>query len=473
MRADVALLRDGRRQAGDSDRFRLKDGGGVWSDADWMSPRGADSLQGLRQSWEQRVVAWNLIPRLLAHVDAADRCPLLSDDEVHVLRRDIVSFLRQKGWPCTAAVTEGQPFTLEVWGALLGYLNDCDAGLPDILQRGAPTGILTDIPASGVWHPVERPERPDLEFLIHDEPWASATDDPDCLMRLVQADIDAGFAEWLPGGLDEVRKPRLVGDSSISHANQLCRIQEKVELPSLHDVAEFVSRHQDTCWTAFSLDVSKAHKRIKIDPAERGFSVFVAVDKRGRKHWFVYHTAHFGASWAGYWWARAAGAFVRCAHILIHGSHFLVIYVDDLLALFPQPDAPLLACLCIMLATTMGVPLSWHKLQLAGSLKWIGWDIVLGRRPVATLPEDKRAVLRAALQPLCHVGACVSRRELRGLAGRLCWFTAGLRWLRPWLAMLFHALAKPKLRLQCLDSTQIEELARALDSSLTVRSCSF
>ena len=114
----------------------------------------------------------------------------------------------------------------------------------------------------------------------------------------------------------------------------------------------------------------------------------------------------------------------------------------------------------------MGVPLSWHKLQLAGSLnlKWIGW---------ATLPEDTRAVLRAALRPLCHVGACVSRRELRRLAGRLSWFTAGLRWLRlrPWLAMLFHALAKPKLRLQCLDSTQMEELARALDSSLTVRSC--
>ena len=259
MRADLALLRDGRRQAGDSDRFRLKDGGGVWSDADWMSPRGAHSWQGLRQSGEQRVVAWSLIPRLL---DAADRCPLLSDDEVPVLRRDIVSFLRQKGWRCTAAVTESQPFTLEVWGALRRYLNDCDAGLPDILQRGAPAGILTDIPVSGVWHPVERPVQ-----IVHDEPWASATDDPGCLVRLVQADIDAGFAEWLPGGLDEVRRrfgaycaagklglvkkegsePRFVGDSSISHANQLCQNQEKVELPSLHDVAEFVSRHQDTC----------------------------------------------------------------------------------------------------------------------------------------------------------------------------------------------------------------------------------
>ena len=151
-----------------------------------------------------------------------------------------------------------------------------------------------------------------------------ASDDPKCLMRLVQADIDAAFAEWLPEAntrfgtkcaaskLGLVKKegsdPRLVGDSTISHANSLCRILEKVELPSLHDVSEFLSRHQRVRWTAFSLDVAKAHKRIRIIPAERGYSIFGAVDQRGKKHWFVYNTAHFGASWAGYWWVRAAAA---------------------------------------------------------------------------------------------------------------------------------------------------------------------
>ena len=469
-------------------RFRLKDGGGVWSDADWMSPRSSDFLWELRRFWMERIAEWGLVPRLLAHVTQAEPLPLLRDDEVDVLRQDVVAFLRSRGWQCTARVAEGQPFTLGIWDALLGYLQDCDADLPDILQKGVPTGILSDIPASGVWHPVDRPERPCLELLVHDEPWASATDDSDCLMRLVQADIDAGFAEWLPGGFPEAKArfgakcaagklgvvkkegsdPRLVGDSSVSNANLLCRILEKVELPSLFDVSEFLSRYQDEAWTAFSLDVAKAHKRIRIDPAERGFSIFVAVDKQGRKHWFVYNTAHFGASWAGYWWARAAGAFVRCAHVLLHDSHFLVIYVDDLLALFPRHRAPFLACLCIMLATSMGVPISWRKLQLADSLRWIGWDICLGRRPVATLPLDKRAVLLAVLQPLRSPGASINRRDLRKLVGRLCWFTAGLRWLRPWLAMWFHALAKPKLRLQCLDREQIEEVAGALDDTMLV-----
>ena len=69
-------------------------------------------------------------------------------------------------------------------------------------------------------------------------------------------------------------------------------------------------------------------------------------------------------------------------------------------ALFPKHEAPVLACLCVMLAVAMGVPISWRKLQLADSLRWIGWDICLGGKPVAALPEDKRAVLLAALWPL-------------------------------------------------------------------------
>ena len=67
----------------------------------------------------------------------------------------------------------------------------------------------------------------------------------------VQEDVQMGFAEWLLGGLDEARArfgdacvagrlgvvqkescaPRLVGDSTASNANRLCRIAEKTELP--------------------------------------------------------------------------------------------------------------------------------------------------------------------------------------------------------------------------------------------------
>ena len=69
----------------------------------------------------------------------------------------------------------------------------------------------------------------------------------------MQADVDAGFAEWFDGSIADVKRkfgddcaagklgivekpgapPRLIGDSTISNVNCLCRIAEKIELPGL------------------------------------------------------------------------------------------------------------------------------------------------------------------------------------------------------------------------------------------------
>ena len=110
---------------------------------------------------------------------------------------------------------------------------------------GVPTGIRETILASGVWRPVEVPERPPVELLTWQEPWSSGRQDPETVLQLVQEDVDLGFAEWLPGGLAEARArfgtacaagrlglvkkegsaPRLVGDSTVSGANLLGRLQ--------------------------------------------------------------------------------------------------------------------------------------------------------------------------------------------------------------------------------------------------------
>ena len=52
------------------------------------------------------------------------------------------------------------------------------------------------------------PERPLLELLIWSDPWPSGLERPDLLCELVQADIDAGFADWVDGGFPE--SPELV-----------------------------------------------------------------------------------------------------------------------------------------------------------------------------------------------------------------------------------------------------------------------
>ena len=87
------------------------------------------------------------------------REPLLNDGEQHSLRREFVAFLTSKGFPCTSTIEQGQPLTLEIWRALLAYLQDIDCNLPSILKEGVPTGIVSDIQASGVWIPRDTPER--------------------------------------------------------------------------------------------------------------------------------------------------------------------------------------------------------------------------------------------------------------------------------------------------------------------------
>ena len=82
-------------------------------------------------------------------------------------------------------------------------------------------------------------------------------------------------------------------------------------------------------------------------------------------------------------------------------------YVDDLLALFKQTDAPLQASLCIMLACVLGVPLSWHKLQLSTDLNWIGWRLCFTNEPCASLPDDKRVRIGVALRALVQEGNSV------------------------------------------------------------------
>ncbi|CAE7731791.1 unnamed protein product, partial [Symbiodinium pilosum] len=292
-------------------------------------------------------------------------------------------------------VVPGQPLALELWDGLLTVTQDVDAELPRLLEHGVSTGVVNTIPPSGVWREVEVAERPDLELLVHDAPWGSGRADPRLLMELVQADVDCGFAEWLPRGLA-----------------------------------------QD--WTAFVLDVSKAHKRVKVRHSEQGLSLFTVIDESGRTHWLVYKTCHFGCAWAAFWWARVAAGLIRLTHVLIAIiSHFLSIYVDDSLSLLPSSSA---------------------------KVRWIGWLFNLGGKLCATLPEDKSVRLVAALSAVARVGSRHSRRELESLVGLLSWYTCGARWLKQWTAIWFRMLLKAVLRFLPLDRAQLAEVLELLNS---------
>ena len=488
----VRLPGDRAQPADGHPALRLRDGGGLQSNADWASPRDADLFHDLRQQWWHRIFDWNLVSRLEAHVAARCRTPLLNDEEISCLRGDLASFLKKQGFACSSSIVSGQPIALDLLSGCLQLWSDVDVALPAQLAEGVSCGVRSTIPASGVWRELETPERPPLELLTWSEPWPSGLKQPGLLQDLVQADVDAGFAEWLDGSITDVRRkfgddcaagklgivekpgapPRLIGDSTISNVNCLCRIAEKIVLPGLDSVSAFVSKHHVQDWVAFSLDFNKAHKRVKLHPSEYGLNLFAVQAPDGRCRWVCYKVCHFGGAWSSYWWSRLAGTFVRLGHRLLHFAHYLSIYVDDLLALLPAKSSKVSACLLTCFACSLGFPVSWHKVDLGSALRWIGWHLDFSGAPSAALPCDKLEAMIGALNELCSRPRAVSRAVLQKLIGRLVWFTSGARWLRPWLQVWFCALNKPGLHFFHADATQSEELFQALDNSCkVVRPC--
>lgn len=167
-----------------------------------------------------------------------------------------------------------------------------------ILIEGVPAGIDSLILPSGVWGPSvcedagDAAEAEAAGFIVHQEPWRSASDDLPLAKQLLQKDIDAGALMHLPGGEPEARarwgekcaagkldlvkvpgkKPRLIGDATVSGANGRCSILEKVRLPTLCSVQRLVSAASPKQrWSAFSFDIRGAHKLIRVRQEEQGY----------------------------------------------------------------------------------------------------------------------------------------------------------------------------------------------------------
>ena len=115
--------------------FRLRDGGGLHSDADWWEPRCADILGDLRRCWLGHIDSWGLVPRVLQALRSPSDDSWLDDSEIQVLREDVLSFLKNHGYHSSACVTPGQPLTLDFWRDLFAMTGDIDTSLIPLLSH--------------------------------------------------------------------------------------------------------------------------------------------------------------------------------------------------------------------------------------------------------------------------------------------------------------------------------------------------
>ena len=84
-----------------------------------------------------------------------------------------------------------------------------------------------------------------------------------------------------------------------------------------------------------------------------------------------------GGSFSALWFQRVSAFLIRTFHVLIWVQHALWGYVDDIFMVQASAVIELCASLLLAFCATFGVPISWPKLQLGPSLRWIGRRINL------------------------------------------------------------------------------------------------
>jgi len=404
------------------------DGGGSVSRGDWTSPHplSKNSLQKVRAEFFKFIFLNKIPHRLLAHLEHNSEEPLLSINEINTLRYILIEEVSDKvrspslnSWK-SVTIQPGQPFVLQLLFDLQVLTNDHDRQLvPEHLEPGVRTGFKDPVKTSGTWPPKAPDPFTMSELSIAEVNWKKAEANPESVRRLLDDELLNNFIVTWDGSLDQAkekypdrfavgklrlaqqegRDDRLTLDTTISGVTPGCFFEEKPQCPSPRSAIDFMATKDPTCSNQFvglSIDVSKAHKRVRLHPDEYGLMFFSFQDII-----YYYVECHFGGSWSAYWWSRLASVLLRLVHELIYFEHFGAIYVDDFFFMLRKELGLQTACLIICFLVALGVPLSWKKLRLNFAIKWLGVVIDLRIR-CFIIPEDKMTRVKDFLKLIAY-----------------------------------------------------------------------
>lgn len=415
---------------------RVEDGGGLISTAVWHSPQAVDHFATLRKAWTTRLFESGLHRQILDRLAQGSSEPPLTIDQLDPFLLDIKQCfaLEEPRWAGLLHIESGQPFRLDLWKFLLQCMRDPDADFIDQLKTGVRLGVDFDIPPSPLWPIQQLSTDPEQDLLHCESSWKSAIDQPDVVWPLLEEECRAGFIEKVPGGLDQLqreypttavgklglvcaenRAPRLVVDSTVSGVTANTQIPNRMLLPHISDVLQAAPLESSSVQlVALTLDVAKAHRRIKIAPCDGGLLSFWYQNTLFRSK-----TLNFGARASGYYWSRVAGLMVRCFHNFLHVRHALFQYVDDLLILLEAATSPIWISILTVLCMCLGIPMSWHKTLFGPQVTWIGWNIDVQRWTVSITPDKRNKILQQ-LDSLLRSSTC-DVKLLESITGRLLW----------------------------------------------------
>ena len=357
--------------------------------------------------------------------------------------------------------TEGQPFYLDLLARLAQIMDDQDWQYPLLVKQGVNLGVDEPIPRSpGIWptktelhgeiEPEEQPPPPSRHDnypsagehhaairATYVEETPHMVEGPYTELQAAQRcrchvhELCHGALAGKPEG-KYLDKLRTIHDASVNMVNKWIQanLVEKTTAPALHDLMTALHILQDEHVTLLKLDVTKAHRRIKV--RKRDWKYITA--KLGNEVW-INKCGTYGVSSAQYYWGRMAALLIRMLYDIYPSIRWAFVYVDDYIFILRADTAPQLMMAIVVTLYALGCPVSWKKTCLGEVNHWLGYQVDT-TKITACLTHDKQVLITAILRKLGS-GEQQTAAEVRSLAGRLQWATAICLPMRPFLQPLY------------------------------------
>ena len=374
-------------------------------------------------------------------------------------------------------------YEAELFGALLKTADDPDAAtIYDWLKFGFPLGVKCKIKNNGVFPATDEVSAAiqaskTIGTLASDwsgearnytsfaEAGPLAEEELERLVHLGRADKVGSWREVVDlVGQDAVLTPlacivkvkdgktktRLIVDMRRSGINGQVSLFERVVLPRVSDVAKStMALRQKLCnqdsLEFCSADFSDAFYTLFLRPEERS----CVIVKNSANQYFCFRVVGFGVASAPLLWARLCSSIMRVSQAAVaEWEGRVATYVDDPVIVAggrTRQDRTKVMLVFLVTWMVVGFQLSWPKVQRGLQVNWIGVTLhfVTCDLLQVMLTHEKTAALRAALEELV-ANPVVSLTKLQNACGVLGWLSSIIPIARPWMGMLYAALAQAK-----------------------------
>ena len=239
------------------------------------------------------------------------------------------------------------------------------------------------------------------------------------------------------GVVKEPSKIRVVHDGSNKvHVNHRIRVRDQLRCPGAGELKTIVRETKMEGSRLFAVlgDVSKAHRRIKIRPADWGYQAC----KLTKGTVWLNKVGTYGMGSAAYWWGRAAAAFlVRLGYYLAGKANAveLLLYADDFLWAARRKSGIVFLGQFLFLLVALGVPFRWDKFRGGTTVEWVGFWVNLWDGEIGI--SERRAIWLVRWMEERIKEGRADMRDFTAVLGRLSFTMGPVDFIRPFIAPLF------------------------------------